>query len=142
MLVAPEQILSSFFANKSANYNPKYSSCLAVRNGERPSFSDVIASKYGLLTLTQLMVKMWKQDGTERPEAKTVLEQLNNCSFQLLYGKRVLRMQNPRFICDVAGVCELWVASDDIKGEFDFLGFTSQELRHHDFQGRTASVKL
>lgn len=89
----------------------------AVKNGDRPKFNDIPVSYYGLLTMTELTMKMWRQECTERPEAKEVLQQLNTKSFQLLYGKRVLQMQNPRFFCFVPEENELWIVCDDVKGK-------------------------
>ena len=114
----------------------------AVKKGERPIYCDVPQAFYGLLTITELMIKMWHQESVHRPVAKDVLKQLKDVSFQLLYGKRALEVpQNPRYMCFVHSVNELWVVCDDRQGKLVFcvyflkwlLIFTYHPVEHTDF---------
>ena len=89
----------------------------ALKRGERPGYSDIEKSSFGLLSLTELMVTMWNQESMRRPPAHEVLTQLRHPAFQLFYGKRVLDSpQNPRFICAVPSMHEVWIVCDDKKG--------------------------
>lgn len=91
----------------------------ALKNGSRPIYCDILRSFFGLISLTELMIKMWNQECMRRASAGQVLHQLRNTAFQLLYGKRALEdPQNPRYMCYVPNTKELWIVCDDRKGAF------------------------
>ena len=90
----------------------------ALKCLERPQYTDVRGSLFGLLPLVDLMTKMWRQEITTRPNADQVLKQAQNHAFQLFYGKRTLEVpQNPIVLCAVPHSQEIWVVCDNIKGE-------------------------
>ena len=98
---------------------PSYKVLQATKRGEKPIYCDVSRSFYGLLTMTELMIKMWHRESVHRPAAKDVLKQLKDVSFQLLYGKRALEVpQNPRYMCFVPSVSEVWALCDDREGKY------------------------
>ena len=89
----------------------------ALKRLERPRYTDVEVSLFGLLPLTELMTKMWRQEITKRPNADQVLKQAQNPAFQLFYGKRTLDApQNPKYLCAMPSTQEIWVVCDNIKG--------------------------
>ena len=93
----------------------------ALKRLERPRYTDSPESLYGLLSLTELMTKMWRQEITTRPNADELLKQAQSPAFQLLYGKRTLVVpQNPRAMCAVPSSQDMWVICDDINGEWLF----------------------
>lgn len=101
----------------------------ALKRGERPGYSDIKDTFFGLLTMTELMIVMWNQESTRRPAAGEVVRQLQNPAFQLLYGKKVLEVpQNPRFLCASPSTYELWIVCDDKKGMISFQLFFSLVL--------------
>ena len=72
------------------HYLERNSDYVALKDQQRPSYKDTVESLYGLLPLTDLMTKMWKEKGTDRPSAEEVLRQAQNCCFQLFYGKKTI----------------------------------------------------
>jgi len=89
----------------------------ALRRGERPAYADIKKSLFGLLPMTELMIKMWLQESTKRPTAQEVLTQAQNSAFQLFYGKRPLEvLHNALYVCAVPSTSELWIICNDKRG--------------------------
>lgn len=81
-------------------------------------YNDVMISHYGLPALVDLMTCMWKQDPVGRPQAVDLSRQMNDITFQLLFGKTSLESadRKPRLFCDVPQTKEVWVVMEDMKG--------------------------
>uniref|UniRef100_A0A7M5UXB7 Non-specific serine/threonine protein kinase n=1 Tax=Clytia hemisphaerica TaxID=252671 RepID=A0A7M5UXB7_9CNID len=80
----------------------------ALKDGQPPSsYEDTFAALYGLLPLTDLRTKMWKEKGTDRPTAEQTLRQAQDCCFQLFYGKKTF----PTKVIPLSAVGEktLWI---------------------------------
>ena len=89
----------------------------AVIKGERPSFKNVLRCMNGYYPMTEMMLRMWQDDSTQRPTAEQATELVSKPEFQLLYSKRVLEvLQNPLAMCYVKDECELWITCHGEKG--------------------------
>jgi len=88
-----------------------------VKEGKRPAFYDLPGIKVRFLTLTELMLKCWVQEATNRPNMKDVSHQMKSPSFCLLYGKAPLENVNsPRQLCFLQETNEVWISCDDRAG--------------------------
>ena len=89
----------------------------AVIKGERPGFNDVFGCMHGYYTMTEMMLRMWQDDSTQRPTAEQATELISKPVFQLLYSKKALEVpQNPLRMCYVKGKDELWILCDEKRG--------------------------
>ena len=94
----------------------------ALKRLERPRYTDIEVSMFGLLPLTELMTKMWQQEITKRPNADQVLKQAQNPAFQLFYGKRTLDdPQNPKYLCAMPSSQEIWIVCDNREGNLNVI---------------------
>ncbi|XP_047144102.1 leucine-rich repeat serine/threonine-protein kinase 2 isoform X2 [Hydra vulgaris] len=88
-----------------------------VTNGSRPLFYNVPDACYGLVNLTKLMITMWNQEPSKRPNANDVLNTLSS-TFQLIFGyKRLASGEYPRELCYITSSKELWITSEDKKDQ-------------------------
>ena len=89
----------------------------AVIKGERPDFNNVLRCMHGYYTMTEMMLRMWHDDSTQRPSAEQATELISKPVFQLLYSKKALEIpQNPLRMCYVKGKDELWILCDEKRG--------------------------
>lgn len=89
----------------------------AVLRGERPTWKDVRVAKYGLPTLTELMLRCWLTKPTLRPTTAQIAEQVRQPAFQALLGKQPVPTHlSVRCSCVVDCLRELWLACDDPTG--------------------------
>ena len=86
-----------------------------VKAGKRPTINDVIATRFSLLTLTELMTTAWAQVATSRPTSQEIKLQLKSPGFCLLYGKIPLR-DIPSFCFLYLCSKDVWISSRDSKG--------------------------
>ena len=103
----------------------------AVIKGERPSFNDVSRCMNGYYPMTEMMLRMWQDDSTQRPTAEQATELVSKPEFQLLYSKTVLEvLQNPLAMCYVKDEDELWITCHGENGLciFKFFSFSLTNL--------------
>ncbi|XP_065658510.1 leucine-rich repeat serine/threonine-protein kinase 2-like [Hydra vulgaris] len=85
-----------------------------VKMGFRPVFYDIPHAFYGLVHLTKLMILLWHQEPSKRPQAKDALSVLLSPTFQLVFGLKTLSsIHNPRELCYVEKYNQIWIACDD-----------------------------
>ena len=101
----------------------------AVIKGERPVFNDVLGCMHGYYTMTEMMLRMWQDDSTQRPTAEQATELISKPVFQLLYSKKALEVpQNPLRMCYVKGKDELWILCDEKRGLCVVFFFLSKKI--------------
>ena len=89
----------------------------ALVRGERPSFNNVLRCMHGYYPMTEMMLRMWQDDSTQRPTAEQATELVSKPEFQLLYSKKILKVpQSPLAMCYVKDRNDLWVTYDGEKG--------------------------